>query len=113
MTGAIIPLRLKRDGTSALAGFDAVAAELLAEGRAPTLSAAQIDAILMKLQGQRAELTAILADLVTRTSSGDTRIDAINATLSVEARNGLSQIDSFIQQAETCVLAARSGSQPV
>ena len=112
MTGTIIPLRLMRDEPSALASFDAAATELLAEGRAPTLSAAQLDAILMKLRRQRAELLAILVTLERRASSGDARIDAINAKLCVEARNGLAHTDLFIQQAETCALAARQGSQP-
>lgn len=101
MMGMVIPLRLKRDETSALAGFDVAAAELLAEGRAPTLSMAQFDAILMKLRRQRAELLAINADLEQRAPSGDARIDTINATLSVEARKGLAHIDLFIQQAES------------
>ena len=113
MTGTIIPLRLKRDETSALAGFDAAAADLLAEGRAPTLSAAHLDAILMKLRRQRAELLAINATLETRASSGDAQIDAINAKLCVEARNGLTHIDLFIQQVETCALAPRPGSQTI
>ncbi|WP_091721964.1 hypothetical protein [Methylobacterium phyllostachyos] len=99
MMGTIIPLRLKRYETSTLASFDAAAAELLAEGRAPTLPSAQLDAILMKLRRQRAELLAINADLETRAPSGDARIDAINAKLCVEVRNGLAHIDLFIQRA--------------
>ncbi|MCJ2084868.1 hypothetical protein MKK88_02520 [Methylobacterium sp. E-005] len=112
MTGTIIPLRLKRDETSALARFDATAADLLAEGRAPTLSAAQLDAILMKLRRQRAELLAINVTLETRASSGDARIDAINAKLCVEVRNGLAQIELLIHQSEAGALAARRGSRP-
>lgn len=107
MTGTIIPLRLKRDETSALAGFDAAAADLLAEGRAPTLSAAHLDAILMKLRRQRVELLAINALLERRASSGDAQIDAINAKLCAEACNGLAHIELFIQQAETSALTAR------
>ncbi|MCJ2124785.1 hypothetical protein [Methylobacterium sp. J-077] len=102
MTGAIIPLRLKRDQASALAGFDALAAELLVEGQAPNLSVARLDAILGKLRGQRAQLAAILADLEARAPSCDARIEAINADLRDGAREGVAQIDLFIHQAERC-----------
>ncbi|MCJ2085836.1 hypothetical protein MKK88_07495 [Methylobacterium sp. E-005] len=107
----IVPLRSKRDEVSALASFDATATELLAKGRAPTLSAAQFDAILMTLLRQRAELLAILANLEARASSRDARIEAINAELCVEARNGLAYIELFIQHAGTSALTARQGSR--
>ncbi|MCJ2016935.1 hypothetical protein MKK84_05760 [Methylobacterium sp. E-065] len=113
MTATVIPLRLKRDETSALAGFDAAAADLLAEGRAPTLSSAQLDAILMKLRRQRAEPLTINVTLETRASSDDARIEVINAKLCVEVRKGLVQIDLLIQQAETCARAVRQGSEPI
>jgi hypothetical protein len=106
VTGAIIPFRRIGDKASALAAFDAPAAELLAEGRAVTLSAAQLSAILTRLRAQRDKLTATLADLEMRASTGDTRIDSINADLSVAARNGLGQIELIIQQAETRALIA-------
>jgi uncharacterized protein involved in exopolysaccharide biosynthesis len=110
MTGAIIPFRRLGDEASALAAFDAPAAELLADGRAATLSAAQLSAILTRLREQHDELTAIIADLETRAPSGDTRIDTVNADLSVAARKGLAQIELFIQQAETCAVTADRGS---
>ena len=88
MTGAIIPLQLKRDEASVLAGFDALAAELLVEGRAPNLSVARLDAIVIKLRGQRTELAAILVDLEGRAPSCDERIDAVNADLGLALRPG-------------------------
>lgn len=102
MTGAIIPLRLKRDEATALADFDTLAAELIAEGQAPNLSVARLDAILGKLRGQRTELAAILADLEGRVPSCDARIEAINADLRDGAREGLVQIDLFIHESERC-----------
>ncbi|MCJ2092801.1 hypothetical protein MKK67_09845 [Methylobacterium sp. J-072] len=112
MTGTIIPLPLGGEGASSLAGFDVIAAELLTEGRAVSLSAARIEAILVKLGAQRAELTAVLADLQARPPSGDVRIDALNADLSVAASKGLAQIELFIEQAEACAVTAGRGSPP-
>lgn len=102
MTGAILPLRLKRDEASPLVGFDVLATELLVEGRAPNLSVARLDAILGKLRGQRTELAAILVDLQGRVPSCDARIEAVNADLRDSGREGLAQIDLFIQQAMSC-----------
>ncbi|SFM56372.1 hypothetical protein [Methylobacterium pseudosasicola] len=102
MTGAIIPLRLKRDQTSALAGFDVLAAELLVEGKAPNLSAARLDAILGKLREQRTQLAVILAHLEERVPSCDAWIEAIDADLRDFAREGLTQIARYIQQAMSC-----------
>ncbi|MCJ2139402.1 hypothetical protein [Methylobacterium sp. E-066] len=104
MTRTVIPFRRRGDKASALATFDAPAAELLADGRAATLSAAQFGAILTRLRAQRDELGAIFADLETRAPSGDTRLDTINADLSVEASKGLAHIDWLIQHAETCAV---------
>jgi uncharacterized protein involved in exopolysaccharide biosynthesis len=112
MTGTIIPLRLKRDEASALASFDTLATELLAEGRAPNLSVARFDAILTKLRGQRVELASVLADLEARAPSCDAPIEAINAELRDGAREGLAQINLFIQQAETCRTTAERGLLP-
>lgn len=102
MTGATIPLRLKRDQTSALADFDTLATELLAEGQAPNLSAARLDAILGKLREQQTQLAVILADLEERVPSCDARIEAIDADLRDFAREGLTQIALYIQQAIRC-----------
>jgi len=110
MTGTIIPLRLKRNEASALAGFDTLAIELLAEGQAPNLSAARLDAILGKLRGQRAQLAAILVDLEDRVPSFDARIEAVNADLRDSARQGLDQINLFIQQAMSCKTKVKPGS---
>lgn len=112
MTGTVVPLQLKGDRASALTRIDVAAIERLAEGRAATLSAARLDAILAHLNGHRADLVAVIAELRTRPSSGDDRIDAVNATLSVEASKGLAQIDLFIGQAEICAGAAGSGDLP-
>lgn len=112
MTGTVVPLQLKGDRASALTRIDVAAIERLAEGRAATLSAARLDAILAHLNGHRADLVAVIAELRTRPSSGDARIDAVNATLRVEASKGLAQIDLFIGQAETCAGAAKSGDLP-
>jgi hypothetical protein len=111
MTGTIIPLRLKRDEASTLAGFDMLATELLAEGQAPNLSAARLEAILGKLRGQRTQLVAILADLEGRVPSCDARIEAVNANLRDSAREGLAHIDLFIQQAENCTVRAEGGTR--
>ena len=112
MTGTVVPLQLRGDRASALTRIDVAAIERLAEGRAATLSAARLDTILAHLNGHRADLVAVIAELRTRPSSGDDRIDAVNATLSVEASKGLAQIDLFIGQAEICAGAARSGDLP-
>lgn len=112
MTGTVVPLQLKGDRASALTRIDVAAIERLAEGRAATLSAARLDAILAHLNGHRADLVAVIAELRTRPSSGDARIDALNADLSVEASKGLAQIDLFIGQAEICAGAAGSGDLP-
>lgn len=99
MTGTIIPLRHKGEEASALAGFDMIAAEMLTEGRAVSLSAARTDVILTRLRAQRTELTAVRADLQARPPSGDVRIDAINASLIVAANKALVQIELSLQHA--------------
>lgn len=103
MTGTIISLRSERCATSALAAVDVTAMELLREGHAATLSGARLDAIRADLQGKREQLAAVIADLQARTPSGDTRIDAANATLRAEATTGLAYIDQFLKQAVSCV----------
>ncbi|UIY43517.1 hypothetical protein [Methylobacterium radiotolerans] len=104
MTRRIVPLYRDDNGRSALARFDGTALELLADGRATTLSSARLDVILARLYEQRAVLVAVITDLQTRPSSGDAQIDALNADLRVEADKSLAQLDLFIQQAETCAL---------
>ena len=107
MTGTVVPLQSRSDGASAFVRIDVAAIELLAEGRAATVSAARIDAILAHLCGQRAALVAVIAELVRRPSTGDTRIDALNADLRIAVLNGLVQIDLFIEQTQACAAAAR------
>ena len=110
MTGTIIPLRLKRDETSALASFGTLATELLAEGRAPNLLVARFDAILKKLRGQRAKLASVLADLEARAPSCDAQIEIINVNLRNGAREGLTHIDLFIREAMSCRLKSEPAS---
>ncbi|SFM72344.1 hypothetical protein [Methylobacterium pseudosasicola] len=112
MTGIVVPMQPGGNEAFSLTRIDVVAIELLAEGRAATLSAARLDAILAHLNGHRADLVAVIAELRSRPSSGDARIDALNANLSVEASKGLAQIDLFIGQAEICAGAARSDDLP-
>ena len=106
MTAMIIPLRADRDATSALASFDAAAAELLADGRATTLSRAQLDAILASLCKQRGKLSSVITDLAQRGSSGIAQIDTLNADLSDEAGKGLAQINLLIGYVATCAATA-------
>jgi hypothetical protein len=104
MIQTIIPLRSPRDDTSALAGVDATAMGILQEGRAATLSAASLDAIREDLLAKRVQLVAVIADLQARPPSGDTRIDAVNATLRTEADTGLTYLDLFFEQVEACAV---------
>ncbi|AWV19807.1 MULTISPECIES: hypothetical protein [Methylobacteriaceae] len=113
MTGTIIPLRSRGDAASALASFDGIAAEMLTDGRAVSLSAARIEVILAKLRTQRTEMAALLADLQARPPSGDIQLDTINADLSVAVSKGLAQIELFIQQAKTYAERARGSELPI
>ncbi|MCJ2097267.1 hypothetical protein MKK82_00320 [Methylobacterium sp. E-046] len=81
-----------------------MAAELLREGRAVTLSGARLDAIRAALSAKRLQLAAVIADLQARPPSGDVRIDAVNATLRAEAGTGLTYIDVFLQKVEGCAV---------
>ena len=67
---------------------------------------ARVDVILAHPRGQRAELVVVIADLVRRPSSGDARIDALNADLRAAACQGLAQIDVLTARAQTCAAAA-------
>ncbi|MGU3664545.1 hypothetical protein ACLBX9_10215 [Methylobacterium sp. A49B] len=111
MSRTVIPFRRRPGEASALAAFDAPAAQLLADGRAGTLSAAQLSIILTKFRAQRDELAAIIADLDARAPSSDPQINIVNANLKVAAREGLVQINVFIHQAETSALVV-SGGRP-
>ena len=102
MKGTIIPLRSDRGTTSELDVVDVTAMMLLREGRAATLSGARLDAIRTDLLAKRMQLTAVIADLQSRPSSGDVQIDAVNATLRAEASTGLIYLDLFLEQIETC-----------
>ena len=111
MTSEVIPLRPGQSATSALTYLDVTAAELLRQGRAATLSGARLDAILIDLLDKRAVLTKVLADLQSRPSSGDARIDAVNATLIAEASKGLAHIDIFILSTEACAASVTAKSR--
>ena len=104
VTGTIISLRSDRGATSELDVVDVTAMLLLREGRAATLSGARLDAIRTDLLAKRMQLTAVIADLQSRPSSGDVQIDAVNATLRAEASTGLIYLDLFLEQIETCAL---------
>ena len=109
MTKTIVPLGLKHNEASLLAGFDVLAAEMLVEGRAPNLSVARLDAILAMLRGQQVELASVLADLEVRAPSCDVRIDGINADLRDRTREGLALIDLLIQQGQACRMTTERG----
>ncbi|MCJ2085828.1 hypothetical protein MKK88_07455 [Methylobacterium sp. E-005] len=102
MTGTLIPLRSDRSAASALATVDVTAVELLQEGLATTLSGARLAAIQGDLLAKREQLTAEIADLQARPSSGDAGIDAVNSPLCAEANTGLAYIDQFLEQVENC-----------
>ena len=97
MTASVVPLPLKG---SALQSLDATAAEMLAAGRATTLTAARISLLLESVQAKRSELVAVIDDLQSRPSSGIAQVDQANADLSVEAVKGLGQIDQVIRLLE-------------
>lgn len=72
----------------------------MVEGRAATLSAARVDAILIRLFQQHAEITAVIAELAARPPSGQSEIDTLNTALAVEAYRALAKIEQFIQKAQ-------------
>ena len=100
VTGTVVPLPLKGHATPALAHLNIAATALMAEGRAATLSAARIDAILIRLFQQHAEITAVIAELAARPPSGQSEIDTLNTALTVEAYRALAKIEYFIQKAQ-------------
>lgn len=102
MPGTLVPLISRCDRASALARIDTAAVELMTEGRAATLSAARIDAIRTRLSRQHAELVALIDELAARPSTGNGRVDALNADLGVEATKALAQVELFMRQAEIC-----------
>ncbi len=97
MTASVVPLPLKG---SALQSLDATAAEMLAAGRATTLTAARISLLLESVQAKRSELVAVIDDLQSRPPSGNAQVDQANADLSVEAVKGPGQIDQVIRLLE-------------
>lgn len=101
MAGMVIPMRPLREQTSALACIDVLAADLLTAGRADSLSAARIAAMLAKLRAERTVAETVIADLGARPPSGDCHIDAINADLSAAACEGAAQIEMLIHLIET------------
>ncbi|WP_157862040.1 hypothetical protein [Methylobacterium sp. Leaf361] len=97
MTASVVPLPLKG---SALQSLDATAAEMLAGGRATTLTAARISLLLESIQAKRSELVAVIDDLQSRPSSGNAQVDRINADLCVDAIHGLGHIDQMLRLLE-------------
>lgn len=100
MADKIIPLRPTNIQTAALARFDKLAAELLAEGQAATLTAARIDAVLKQTRADRSELALVLEDLQARAPTGNAQLDQANADLRAFAAEGVSHIDMLIRAIE-------------
>lgn len=106
MTNPIIPFRRKSDEASALAAFDVIAAELLAEGRATSLSAARLDAILTELRRNRVHLCAVMEDQGLSGLTGHTQLGGLAVNIKTIAAQGLAQIDQLIALAETRLAAS-------
>jgi hypothetical protein len=100
MADKIIPLRPKSHATPALARFDVLAAELLADGQAATLTTARIDVLLTDLREQRAKLAAVFEDLQGRPPTGSTELDQVNADLREASSEGVANIDGLIRTLE-------------
>lgn len=100
MAHKIIPLRPASNQTSALTHFDSLAVELLADGRAATLTAARIDAVLKQTCEDRSKLAAVLEDLEARLPTGTAQIDELNADLRARFIDGITHIDLLIQAIE-------------
>ncbi|KQS85141.1 hypothetical protein ASG32_17885 [Methylobacterium sp. Leaf361] len=97
MTDKIIPLRRKSDETAAMARFYTLAAELLANGRAATLTAAQREVLLIHVREQRAKFAVVLEDLQGRPSTGIVELDGVNADLSAVTIEGIARSDELIR----------------
>ena len=97
MTGTIIPLRSKDEETSALAHFDVLAAELLTEGRAASLSAARLDAILTELRRHRSQLCAVMEDQHRSSLAAHAQFGSLAASIRAVANQTLARIDQLIE----------------
>jgi hypothetical protein len=111
VTRSIIPLPTRTNDSSELTDLDRIAAELLADGQAATLSAARIGVLPKKISTQRTELVGVIADLEGRTSTGNDSLDKVNADLLATANEGLAHIDRLIQLVEAWP-PTPSGSDP-
>ncbi|MGH1573809.1 hypothetical protein ACRAWG_28110 [Methylobacterium sp. P31] len=100
MSSTIIPFRCKSDAASALASFDVIAAELLADGRAMSLSAARLDAILAELRRNRAHLCVVLDDQGLSGLTGHAQLGSLAVNIKTIAGQGLAHIDQLIGLAE-------------
>jgi len=100
MTGTIIPLRSKDEETSALAHFDVLAAELLTEGRAASLSAAWLDAILTELHRNRVQLCAVMEDQHRSGLAAHAQFGGLATGIRAVANQTLARIDQLIEFAE-------------
>jgi hypothetical protein len=100
MADKIIPLQPNGNRPSALARFDRLAAELLSDGQAATLTAARIDAVLKQTREDRTKLAALLEDLQARSPTGNTQLDKANADLCVSVVDGIAHIDMLIRAIE-------------
>lgn len=100
MAHEIIPLRPASNQTSTLARFDSLAVELLADGRAATLTAARIHAVLKQTREDRSKLAAVLEDLDARPPTGIAQLDKVNADLRASVIDGIIHIGLLIQAIE-------------
>lgn len=99
MTGTIIPLRAKDEETSALARFDVLAAELLTDGRAESLSAARLDVILTELHLYRVQLCTVMEGPRTSTLAEDAQFASLALEIRAVAEQALARIDQLIESA--------------
>jgi hypothetical protein len=106
MTNPIIPFRRKSDETTALASFDVIAAELLAEGRATSLSAARLGAILADLRRNRVHLCGVMEDQGLSGLTGHAQLGGLAVNIKAIAGQGLAQIDQLIELAEAQLAAS-------
>ncbi|MGH1592250.1 hypothetical protein ACRBEV_32530 [Methylobacterium phyllosphaerae] len=100
MTSMIVPFRRKSDETSALARFDVIAAELLAEGRAGALSEARLVAILAELRQNRVYLCTTIADQVRIEIDGHPQSRRLAANIRAIAGLALAKLDELIELTE-------------
>ncbi len=96
MADKIIPLWPTGNRTSALTHVDELAAQLLANGQAATLTSARIDAVLKQIREDRSKLVAVFEDLEARPPTGNAQLDEADTDLRAGAVEGITHIDKLI-----------------